>query len=168
MFDIKYAYVFQPFEILFNREDVSAALKEGIGLRMKKGREPLWIFYGGSGAQDLIVEFMPHLLPETEGEGINHFYQRMGSMASIQPFGWMEGCVLDGLMVTEMFMYFSSVLFISSAISFSFSLFSCSFTKTDFRLMIRAILVLFRLAAVPNPYLPDIYSQVLIRSIFNE
>ena len=40
----------------------------------------------------------PHLLlPGTRGL-LPEFFDRLGSNASVQPFGWMEGCVLDGLL----------------------------------------------------------------------
>ncbi|MGC9451923.1 MAG: glycoside hydrolase family 88 protein [Oceanipulchritudo sp.] len=40
----------------------------------------------------------PHLLAETPGEGgWSELEQTLCSHASLQPFGWLEGCVLDGI-----------------------------------------------------------------------
>lgn len=101
-FDIKYAYVFQPFEVVINENDAEEALKQGIGLRMIKGEHPLWIFYEEADGESCIEPaFLPHFLFEDSYNLVNEFYLRMLSPASIQPFGWMEGCVLDGLMDLE-------------------------------------------------------------------
>jgi rhamnogalacturonyl hydrolase YesR len=40
---------------------------------------------------------MPHLLIGEEGRPIERYLASMASLSSLQPFGWLEGCVLDGL-----------------------------------------------------------------------
>ncbi|MBU3113329.1 glycoside hydrolase family 88 protein [Clostridium lacusfryxellense] len=95
-FDIKYAHVFEVFEIELKAEHAVKALKEGIGLRMIKGSNPLWIFSSSNTSADKL--FSPHILIAKETDKLQEFYSRMCSLASVQPFGWMEGCVLDGLM----------------------------------------------------------------------
>ncbi|MBU3191025.1 glycoside hydrolase family 88 protein [Clostridium bowmanii] len=95
-FDIRYAHVFEIFEIEIEVEYALKALKEGIGLRMTKGSQPLWIFSNSNPKADKL--FLPHILITKETDKLQEFYKRMFSLASVQPFGWMEGCVLDGLM----------------------------------------------------------------------
>ncbi|MBU3114748.1 hypothetical protein [Clostridium lacusfryxellense] len=95
-FDIRYAHVFEIFEIEIKEEYAVNVFKEGIGLRMLKGSQPLWIFSSTNPEADEL--FSPHILVNKETDKLEKFYNRMFSLASIQPFGWMEGCVLDGLM----------------------------------------------------------------------
>jgi unsaturated rhamnogalacturonyl hydrolase len=102
-FDIRFAYVFQPFEITLSREQAAAALREGVSLVVDGGEQPLWIFdeQGGDAQRQLLA---PHLLV---GERVSNSAQNdrklaaamntLSSLSSLQPFGWMEGCVLDGL-----------------------------------------------------------------------
>lgn len=100
-FDIRYAYVFQPFEICINDKDIADLIEHGVGLRMVKGNEPLWIFYNEVpvGKDDFIS--YPHIVFDTFTDPLQNFYSKMLSISSIQPFGWMEGCVLDGLLDME-------------------------------------------------------------------
>ncbi len=93
--DIRYAYVCQPFEMLLNPEQTASALLDGVGLRMVQGTKALWFFNAVVPETTL---FRPHLLTRAGGAPLQHFYQRLTSLDSIQPFSWMEGCVLDGLL----------------------------------------------------------------------
>lgn len=95
-FDIRYGYVHQVFEIPISSADVPAVAQEGLSLRMVKGERPLWIFYDPSNAE-LSNTHQPHLLLTQEEDRLAEFYNEMKSVASIQPFGWLEGCVVDGL-----------------------------------------------------------------------
>lgn len=93
VFDIRFAYALQPFDIRLTEEVAHTALTHGLSLRMLEGREDTFLFaeYG----DDFLC---PRLLFDKEfGERGTEFYNRLYSIASIQPFGWMEGCVLDGL-----------------------------------------------------------------------
>lgn len=92
--DIRYAYVCQPFELMLSAEQTASVLLDGVGLRMVQGTKPLWFFNAVVPDTSL---FRPHLLKSTEGTPLQHFYRRLLSLDSIQPFSWMEGCVLDGL-----------------------------------------------------------------------
>lgn len=99
-FDIQYAHVFQIYEIKISSQDIQNMLKEGIGLKMIKGESPLWLFDKSSSNEDMLPkEFMPHIfIPKfPQGDLLEEFYKNMFSLSVIQPFGWMEGCVLDGL-----------------------------------------------------------------------
>jgi unsaturated rhamnogalacturonyl hydrolase len=93
--DIRYAYIFQLFEIVLNAAQKQAAIHHGIGLRMIQGEEPLWFFVDDRRPDAL---FRPHLLLAAPDDPVQQFYQRMRSLDSLQPFSWMEGCVLDGLL----------------------------------------------------------------------
>jgi unsaturated rhamnogalacturonyl hydrolase len=98
-FDIRYAYVFQVYEIVLNRCDFGLLLEEGLCLRMAEGTSPLWIFANEEPVPELL---RPHICLVDEQEhpqpALENLAGVLASMASIQPFSWMEGCVLDGLM----------------------------------------------------------------------
>ncbi|MFA9477539.1 glycoside hydrolase family 88 protein [Phycisphaerales bacterium AB-hyl4] len=97
--DIRYGVVLQPFELPLAATDVDAAIEQGITLSLTEGTTPLWLFYDpepcGRGHEALL----PHLLPETEPHAnpLDAFYDCFTSLASLQQFGWMQGCVFDGL-----------------------------------------------------------------------
>jgi unsaturated rhamnogalacturonyl hydrolase len=96
-FDIRYAYVFQPFELILTAELTEAVLREGVQLRLQgEGDRQLWIFdeLEGDPARQL---FVPHLLIGEGSDRFESYLQSMASLSSLQPFGWLEGCVLDGL-----------------------------------------------------------------------
>ena len=97
-FDIRYAYALQPFEISISQIDVGECLQGGVGLRLIKGSYPLWVFT--SIPEDIKLEssyLLPHINTETKINKLESFRNRMNSLASVQPFGWIEGCVLEGL-----------------------------------------------------------------------
>jgi hypothetical protein len=98
VFDIRYAYALQPFELRLDPAQTSAALAEGVALRAGSGELPLWIFDDAQGEGEKAF-FNPHLLLEEDvgGGGQTVFVDEMASLVSLQPFGWLEGCVLDGL-----------------------------------------------------------------------
>ncbi len=118
-FDIRFAYVFQPYEIVLSPQQAKAVLREGVSLHVDGGEQPLWIFVeqGGDVVRRL---FSPHLLVQGNGETstasgdsgsgnkraadttklertLAAAMNTLASLSSLQPFGWMEGCVLDGM-----------------------------------------------------------------------
>lgn len=96
-FDLRYAYVYEPFEIALDAAQTEAALREGVGLRSAGGEWQLWIF-GELGGDEERKLFAPHLLlMEKEDKRMERFLEQMTSLSSLQPFGWLEGCALDGL-----------------------------------------------------------------------
>lgn len=95
-FDIRYAYVHQVFEIPIPDEYKDAVMKEGLNLRMVAGEKPYWIFYDPSSGK-IPLTLQPHIMIAGETDRLAEFYHQFKSVASIQPFGWLEGCVLDGL-----------------------------------------------------------------------
>lgn len=93
--DIRYAYVCQLFEIMLDAQQTAAALQGGLGLRTTQGTQALW-FYNADVADTVL--YRPHLALVSESQPLEQFYQRLTSLDSLQPFGWMEGCVLDALL----------------------------------------------------------------------
>jgi unsaturated rhamnogalacturonyl hydrolase len=94
--DIRYAYVFQPFELLLTEEQTAAVLNEGVRLELIGGKEPLWVFDAHDDVAERVL-FVPHLLMGEPDSRVDEALNTMLSLSSLQPFGWMEGCVLDGL-----------------------------------------------------------------------
>lgn len=95
-FDIRYAYTFQPYELVLDGERTSAVFREGVVLIMADAGQPLWIFDELQGDETRKL-FVPHLLVGGGELRIEPFVSSMASLSSLQPFGWLEGCVLDGL-----------------------------------------------------------------------
>jgi len=92
-FDIRFAYALQPFDLPLDEETARAILDRGLSLRMISGEEDTALF------AELGDGFLcPRLLFDRDyADPGREFSERLYSVASIQPFGWMEGCVLDGM-----------------------------------------------------------------------
>jgi len=95
-FDIRYAHAFQPFEALISAQAVREILAQGLGLRLVQGETPLWLLHDPHG--DAEPALMPHILLSSNSDRLQAFRHRLNSLASLQFFGWQEGCVLDGLL----------------------------------------------------------------------
>jgi len=93
-FEVRYACLFQVFEIPLTAADVADLRREGLGLRCTKGAD-LRIFTAGDG---MPAELQPHLLVPGSADSTTEYFARMGSLACVQGFSWQEGCVLDGLL----------------------------------------------------------------------
>lgn len=95
--DLRYPQALQLFELSWSPDDARAVQREGIALRRRDDGPAIWCF-SPDGDSAAPREFKPHLL-RTAGavDPRLEYFRRMSSLASIQPFGWMEGCVLDGL-----------------------------------------------------------------------
>jgi unsaturated rhamnogalacturonyl hydrolase len=103
VFDIRYASTLQPFEIQLLPDDLEAVIDEGIELRMREGSLPFWILLPDSALGDQASLLFPHLLVSDcesmqQSAREQHMLNTLSSLSSLQPFGWLEGCVLDGLM----------------------------------------------------------------------
>ncbi|MDD4083506.1 MAG: hypothetical protein PHD05_09015, partial [Sphaerochaetaceae bacterium] len=86
-FDIRFAYVNQVFETSLQLP----ASCEKIFLVQTKGLSSTYIYKENP--------FSPVLISEQTSENpISSFFTTLNSDLIIQPFGWMEGCVLDGLL----------------------------------------------------------------------
>lgn len=100
MFDIRYGYVHQVFEISIPSSELPDVISEGLSLRMVAGEQPMWIFYHAASAE-IPDTLQPHVLLDRGGNRLAEFGKQLKSRSSIQPFGWLEGCVLDGLFDME-------------------------------------------------------------------
>ncbi len=96
-FDLRYSDFLQVQEIPLSASDARSALKEGVRLRMTRGTEPLWFFAGDSPDNTIHPGLLPHLLLPDQDPVEAAFLHRIATTASVDPFGWREGCVLDGL-----------------------------------------------------------------------
>jgi len=95
-FDIRYAHAFQPFEVAISGQAAREIVAEGLGLRLAQGSVPLWLLHDPNG--DAEPALMPHILIGTSADRLQAFRYRLNSLASLQFFGWQEGCVLVGLL----------------------------------------------------------------------
>jgi unsaturated rhamnogalacturonyl hydrolase len=98
---LRFAYALQPFEVELDPLLCPRIQEEGIELLLIQGEVPLWIISAmDDEAENRLLQ--PHLLALTEEVSQEdreaRFFAVLRSTASIQPFGWMEGCVLDGLL----------------------------------------------------------------------
>jgi unsaturated rhamnogalacturonyl hydrolase len=89
--DCRFASVFQVCEVHIDGAD----LAHGVTLTLAEDQPPLWIFTVTDARAPLLA---PHVCADRPGGGaLAAAHDRLCSFDSIQPFGWMEGCVLDGL-----------------------------------------------------------------------
>ncbi len=100
-FDLRFSYPCQPFELQLDRSAVSSVCEGGIGLTQITGSTPTWVIAEGpTGDHDQMLT--PHLLiapaSVSDADKERAMTATMQSAASQQPFGWMEGCVLDGML----------------------------------------------------------------------
>jgi rhamnogalacturonyl hydrolase YesR len=94
---LHYCDVFEVVELALSARDAVAAQQEGVELRLAKGTGPVYLF-GGAEPGGVPPVFRPHLLRVESGvDRTRRFFEQFNSLASIQQFGWKEGCVLDGL-----------------------------------------------------------------------
>ncbi len=92
--DLRFVTQFQVHQITLTATDVADIRREGLALRLTKGSD-LEIFTGGA---DVPVALLPHLLVPGTASPMEEYFARMNSLACVQQFGWMEGCVMDGLL----------------------------------------------------------------------
>lgn len=99
--DMRFGYACQPFELALAPADVRAAAQEGLRLRVLEDAPALWIFGGQRPAGDGQEYLLPHFLAQERRSPWTAAFARLASLASVQPFGWLEGCVLEGLSELE-------------------------------------------------------------------
>ena len=93
-FDIRYPAQFQIYQVELDASDSADIARQGLTLQVTKGSD-LEVFVPSA---DVPAELTPHLLVPGSASEMTEYYARMNTLACIQPFGWMEGCVLDGLL----------------------------------------------------------------------
>ncbi len=92
-----YAHPFQPFEISIDKKWLKPIQQEGLGLRMAQGTKDAWFFLPDTSRTDNLG-LQPQLLKGKSPGKEKAFMENLYSMNSFSPFGWMGGCVLDGLL----------------------------------------------------------------------
>lgn len=101
--DVRRPYPLQPFDLALSAPDAEAARREGVTLRATGGPGPWRIFVppppaaasGSSSAARVPPALLPQLLVGRGTDPAAELRDRLASLDSIQPFGWMAGCVLD-------------------------------------------------------------------------
>jgi len=102
--DLRFAHAIETFQLAIPAAAVGEAVAKGLTLRLVEDGPPLWFFRAaepGAGqavAGAIPVEYQPHLM--SAGVAVNRateFHHRFASLASVQAFGWMQGCVFEGL-----------------------------------------------------------------------
>jgi hypothetical protein len=105
--DLRYAHAIETFPFALSGADAAAARTRGLTLRLIGSGAPLW-FFGGTATPAgtatvapslaLPAEFQPHLMTApADVDRVAEFHRRFASLASVQTFGWMQGCVFEGL-----------------------------------------------------------------------
>jgi rhamnogalacturonyl hydrolase YesR len=95
--DIRFPAVIQPYDLFIPEDFHRQVFSKGISLKMLRGETTLW-FLGPEGQENLPNHALRAQLllsnqQASEAVFLDHFY----SLNPAQQFGWMEGCVLDGL-----------------------------------------------------------------------
>ncbi|GAA4469700.1 hypothetical protein GCM10023189_57150 [Nibrella saemangeumensis] len=96
-FDIRYAVYMQPYELLVPDELVPDIMQEGVVLHQSHGQKPFYVFTAGTTSQSAPAAYLPHLLLPGSGPASDAWKDRLLSLESLQTFGWMHGCNLDGI-----------------------------------------------------------------------
>ncbi len=96
-FDIRFAPSPQTQELQLSPDATAATIEEGVELVLTESTDPLWILTGQSTASALPKILSPHLyFAPAKPDPLAAFLANMKSLACLQLFGWMEGCVIDG------------------------------------------------------------------------
>ncbi len=92
--ELRFVSQFQVYEWALSDAYVAAVRREGLALRLTRGSD-LEVLSTGEGLPEVLS---PHLLVPGQVDATTEYFARMRSLACVQQFGWMEGCVLDGLL----------------------------------------------------------------------
>ena len=96
--DIKYATYLQVYELILDNGQLKKILEQGLTIRQIKGKQPQAIF--GSNDVSIPDVYKPHILVSNGApHGMNEVTNTLLNRNMYQPFGWMEGVVMDGLQV---------------------------------------------------------------------
>lgn len=96
--DLRFAALMQPFELLIPNENLQAVFTEGIILKMIKGTKPFWLFSDKNSSKTASQAYLPHILIYKERTKKDAWKDRLMSLESLQTFGWQQGIVWDGLL----------------------------------------------------------------------
>jgi rhamnogalacturonyl hydrolase YesR len=95
--DLSYATYLQVYEIEIPQNSINDVLTDGISIKHIEGDQPVGIFIANND-EKISEVFKPHLLLYNS---VNPSFEETQNMLLnknvFQPFGWMEGVVLDGL-----------------------------------------------------------------------
>ena len=97
--DVRYAHYMQPFELAIPLSLLDVVLKNGVQLTTLRGTQPFWFFAAQQNTASAPTAYLPHLLLYKSTPATPKVVrERLLSLESVQSFGWMEGCVMDGLL----------------------------------------------------------------------
>ncbi|QDT16446.1 hypothetical protein [Alienimonas californiensis] len=111
--DVSFAPPLGLFSVPLSSVGGEAALREGLALRVVGPPATVWVLgaedensepgagegdAAAVGASGLPLELRPHLLILGADDEWTEFFRRLDSAATVQPFGWREAAVMDGLL----------------------------------------------------------------------
>ncbi len=96
-FDLRFTPTLQTVEVRLTAEQMDLAMQQGLSLRLTEGTSPWWFLTEGSTNVALPEVLSAHVyVAEENAKPVQAFLEQMRGLGCVQPFGWMEGCVLDG------------------------------------------------------------------------
>ncbi|MBC8039054.1 MAG: glycoside hydrolase family 88 protein [Opitutaceae bacterium] len=97
-FDLRYGCVFQIFSTPLSPSAAAHIAREPVRLRLLSG-PPITIFTAAVATtpSDFPPEFSPHLLAAAPPAPPEAVLPRLATLACLQPFNWLHGCVVDAL-----------------------------------------------------------------------
>ncbi len=96
--DVRFAIYMQPFELEIAPENLPKVLSEGIVLQQVEGKNPFYVFTRNENGKQAPTALLPHILTFNKENNKDAWKERLLSLESMQTFGWMHGCALDGIM----------------------------------------------------------------------
>jgi len=95
-FDLRFAHALETFSLPLPADLPSASFTSGLVLEMTTGTSPLWLLAPAVAAE--APGMAPHLLDAAAPiDPVEAFLNHLHSPDCQHTWGWMEGCVLDGL-----------------------------------------------------------------------
>ncbi len=96
--EVSYGTYLQVYELVLRKSDLQNVIDQGVRIRQISGGQPAGIF--SSRDKNISEIFRPHLLMYgTKVPGPDEIKRMILYGEVYQPFGWMEGVVMDGLQV---------------------------------------------------------------------
>ncbi len=97
IFDIRFACPFEPFILDLTGDEAAAALANGLVLSSEPHAEGVVRIFTSAPGSPGAERFLPSLYPTPSRDRYLEFQDRLFSLASLHPFSWLEGCVMEGL-----------------------------------------------------------------------